>query len=528
MEKVRKNFIIVGPFAILLCVLIWKFDLFATGGNVYKQIERYMEVLKLVDKLYVEEVDSEKLVNGAINGMLQELDPHTVFISKERFAEISEQFEGEFEGIGVEFVVNNKVPTIVTAITGSPSDRLGLRPGDKIIEIEGVSTYGITDQGVRAKLLGPKGTQVTITVQRPGLKEPFEVLITRDKIPIFSVTTSFMIDDETGFIKVGRFAKTTESEFEAALQKLETQNMKQLILDLRGNSGGYLDQAVGMADKFLDDGKRIVYTRGRIPNANDDYYATEAMHTKIPLIVLIDHGSASASEIVAGAIQDWDRGLIVGVTSFGKGLVQQQVPLKDGGALRVTTARYYTPSGRLIQRSYKDGIQEYMTQGWDDDDPNAHEDSAGVKPVFSTSNGRKVYGGGGISPDIVIKPFRPTATTVHLIQEQIFLQYGSEYATQHPALKRNFNRYKTSFEVGENMVSSLTQLAKSKNVRIDESEIARDLSFIRRRIKSQVARHLWGADEFYQIEFSEDSQVQHALEQISQAAKIAGLSIEDM
>ncbi|MFQ6113180.1 MAG: S41 family peptidase, partial [bacterium] len=446
MRKFTRSVLGISMIAFLLLVLAIKFNLSATTGNIYDQIQRFMEVIQAVKKLYVEEVDSQTLVDGAITGMLEQLDPHSVYIPADRMKEVSEQFEGEFEGIGIEFIVHNKIPTIVAPIADSPSERLGLRPGDRIIKIEGASTYGITEQGVRDKLLGPKGTKVTITVQRPGLEQPFDVTITRDRIPIYSVTTYFMIDEKTGYIRVGRFAKTTNAEFEKSLRELESMGMKRLILDLRGNSGGFLEQAVEMADAFIDGGKRIVYTRGRISSANEDYYSTtEATHAKYPLIVLINHGSASASEIVAGAIQDWDRGLIVGVTSFGKGLVQHQIILKDGSAIRVTIARYYTPSGRLIQRSYENGLPDYIAEGYDEMDPNAIRDSTQNKPVFTTSTGRKVYGGGGITPDIAVKSERLTMTTVRLIRNQLFFEYGSLYATKHRRLNRDFVAFRDNF-----------------------------------------------------------------------------------
>lgn len=527
MKNYRKNITSFSILAIFLLILGIKFNLVATGTNIYDQIQRFMQVVQVIKKFYVEDVDPEKLVTGAINGMLDELDPHSVYISAERMNEINEEFEGEFEGIGIEFIVHNKIPTVVAPIVDSPSERLGLRPGDQIIKIEGVSTYGITEQEVMKKLRGPKGTQVTITIQRASLEEPFDVTITRDKIPIYSVTTYFMIDERTGYIKVGRFAKTTNDEFEKALQKLESRGMKRLILDLRRNTGGFLEQAVEMADKFLQGGKRIVYTRGRIPSSNEDYYSTtEATHPKFPLIVLIDHGSASASEIVAGAIQDWDRGLIVGETSFGKGLVQHQIALKDGSAIRITVARYYTPSGRLIQRSYKNGLTEYIVQGYDDVDPNAITDSTSNKQVFTTSTGRKVFGGGGITPDITIKSLHTTMTTIKLVRNQLFFEYGSKYATQHKELSRDFIAFRDQFVVDNQMVAEFKKLAVSQKIEIDEEQFQKDIEFIKRRIKSQIARHLWSTSHYYQIEVSEDRQVQEAMKLFSQAAKIAGLKLD--
>ncbi len=528
MANPRRKWPAIALTLTALIVLSVRFDLLAIGSNLYQELERFMEVLRLLDKVYVEEIEPKKLIDGAIRGSLEELDPHTVYIPRERIQEINERFEGEFEGIGIEFVVHDKWPTVISAIPGSPSEQLGLRPGDRIVAIEGVSTYGITDEEVRKRLLGPKGTSVTIQIQRPGVEEPFDVTITRATIPIRSVIVAFMLDDQTGFIKVGRFAKTTNEEFEAALRQLEAAGMRRLILDLRGNSGGFLEQAVEMADKFLEGGKRIVYTRGRIPNANEDYYSTtEATHPKVPLVVLIDHGTASASEIVAGAMQDWDRALIVGQTSFGKGLVQQQIPLRDGSALRVTTARYYTPSGRLIQRSYERGVHEYLVEGWDDEDPNARPADLPDRPVYTTSSGRKVYGGGGISPDVVIRPRRISETTIRLIQGQLFLEYGSRFAMRHRELASDFTAFRDRFEVTEAMVSELLNLARAKSAQVDDAEVRADWPFIKRRIKSQIARHLWGADQYYQIEVLEDEQVQQARTLISEAAKIAGLELEE-
>jgi carboxyl-terminal processing protease len=523
----RTGLLIISIAALLLVILAWQFDVGAKSENVYEQIQRFMEVMQTVKRLYVEDVDAAKMVDGAINGMLEELDPHSVYISKENLAEINEQFEGEFEGIGVEFIIHNKLPTVVSPIADTPSERLGIRPGDRITRIEGVSTYGFGEDQVREKLLGRKGTKVSIEISRPGFDEPFSVTITRDKIPVYSVTAAFMLGDQTGLIKVGRFARTTNEEFEKALTDLRAKNIKHLILDLRGNTGGYLDQAVEMVDHFLGDGKRVVYTRGRIPNSSEDYFATAAGdYERIPLVVLIDHGSASASEIVAGAIQDWDRGLVVGVTSFGKGLVQQQIPLKDGSAVRVTIARYYTPSGRLIQRPYEGGIGEYVSEGLDDIDPNAESDSLTERPAFMTSGGRTVYGGGGISPDVVVKAETISRTSVKLIQQQVFFEYGSTYATQHRELQHNFAAFREGFQVDAKMVADVVKLARARGVEVIDEHLSKDMPFIKHRIKSQIARNMWGAREYYQIEALSDAQVSEAKRLFEKAAKIAGLKIE--
>lgn len=524
MNKPKARHLRFAVAAILVVALAIKLDLFATVGGTYEQIQRFMEVLQAVDKLYVEEVDRDTLIDGAIDGLLEELDPHSVYIPRDRMAEITEQFEGEFEGIGIEFIVQDKFPLVISPIADSPSERAGLRPGDRIVKIEDASTYGITDRGVREKLLGPKGSKVKIAVQRLGLDDPFEVTLVRDRIPVYSVTTAFMLEKSTGYVRVGRFAKTTNEEVGAALTDLGAQGMKRLILDLRSNSGGYLDQAVEMVDQFLEDGKRVVYTRGRIPSANDDYYATsETAYPNLPVIVLINHGSASASEIVAGAMQDWDRALIVGQTSFGKGLVQHQVGLKDGAAVRITVARYYTPSGRLIQRPYQDGLSEYLAEGYDDNDPNAEADSVVSKPVFTTNSGRKVYGGGGITPDISIKSPSLSASTVRLIQGRVFFQYAANYTSQHPQLADDFDAFKHRVRFDAPILDELFEFAASHAIEVNRDDLKKDVAFIKRRLKSQVARHFWGSSAYHQVEALGDVQVAEAFKYFDRAARMAAM-----
>jgi carboxyl-terminal processing protease len=527
MKPDRRSFLVISTTMLLFLILAWRFDAQTKTGNIYEQSQRFIEVMRAVKEFYVEDLDTGEMVEGAINGMLERLDPHSVFIPKEKVQEINEQFEGEFEGIGVEFVINNKLPTIISPIAGSPSEKVGLRAGDRIVRIEGVSTYGFTEEQVREKLLGRKGAKVTIEILRPGLEEPVTVTITRDKIPVYSVLAAFMLDARTGLIKVGRFARTTNDEFQKALLDLKAKGMKRLIIDLRGNAGGYLEQAVEMVDHFLGDEKRIVYTRGRTPNSSEDYFATAAGdYEQLPLVVLIDHGSASAAEIVAGAIQDWDRGLVVGQTSFGKGLVQQQIPLKDGSALRVTIARYYTPSGRMIQRSYEYGLETYFAEGLDDRDPNAEADSASGRPVFLTSGGRKVYGGGGISPDVIVKPETISLTAIRLLQQQVFFEYGTTYAAQHRGLASDFQAFRNRFQVDEQMVNDFIGLARRRGIEMNDQHIAQDSGFIKRRIKSELARNLWSTREFYQIEALGDQQVVEARKLFERAAKIAGLKLE--
>ncbi len=492
------------------------------GGNVYQQLARFAEVLTDISRLYVEDVDEEKLVTEAINGMLEALDPHSVYIPEKQLRDVNERFEGHFEGIGIEFVIQNKYPTVVSPIPDSPSDRLGLRPGDKIIEIEGVSTYGITEDEVMKKLRGPRGTTVNITVERLGVDEPLHFAITRDRISIYSILASFMIDQQTGYIKLNRFSRTTEDELIKALEKLKRKGMKRLILDLRFNSGGFLDQAVAVANKFIPAGKKIVYTRGRIQQANEDFYATEDPYKiDIPLVILINHGSASASEIVAGAVQDWDRGLIVGERSFGKGLVQNQVPLKDGSAIRITIARYYTPSGRLIQRPYNNGRKEYYEEAWQDPDTLALPDS--THPRFYTAGGRVVYGGGGIYPDVVVRSEKITGFSVNLIRKRLFFEFASLYAARHPELRKDPETFIKTFETTPALLESFKSFIRSKEVEFSAEAWKKDLAFIKTRIKSEIARSLWNSEKYYEVEVREDKQVLAALKNFKRAAELAAL-----
>jgi carboxyl-terminal processing protease len=369
MRKTNSLIILVGAILILSFVgsrikqrLGSPFD----GKNESQNLEKFNEIVSYVSTFYVDDVQWDKAMMGAIDGLLSELDPHSVYISSQEAKLNEENFQGQYQGIGIHFDVIDGYLTVITPIPGSPSDELGLLPGDKIISINGVSSIGISSNEVPKKLKGPKGTSVDITVMREGVDEPIEFTIIRDDIPIYTINTSFLSSDSTGYISLGRFAKITEEEFDTALEELSSQGMKRLILDLRWNAGGYLDQAVKLASRFIDGHQKVVYTEGRLSEFDEEFFTDTFSKHKvydIPLILLINNASASASEIVAGAIQDYDRGLIVGTTSFGKGLVQREFPLNDDSRLRLTISKYYTPSGRLIQRPYegKELDQYYST-----------------------------------------------------------------------------------------------------------------------------------------------------------------------
>uniref|UniRef100_A0A7V2ZJW5 S41 family peptidase n=1 Tax=Ignavibacterium album TaxID=591197 RepID=A0A7V2ZJW5_9BACT len=508
-----------------------------SGDNLRESIRKFNDVLTYTEKYYIEEVDTQKLVEAALNGMFNQLDPHSVYIPAKEFTAVEESFRGDFEGIGIEFQIVNDTLTVVSPITGGPSEQLGILPGDRIIKIDGNPVIGITNDEVRQKLRGKAGTKVNVTIHRPGLSKLLDYTIVRDKIPIYSVDAHFMIDDKTGYVSVSRFSETTFDELYNALQDLNSKGMKQLLLDLRGNPGGYLNQAVQIADLFIDGKKKIVYTSGRRSEFNEEYYASETYpYEKIPLVVLINRGSASASEIVSGAIQDWDRGLVVGETSFGKGLVQRQFQLFDNSAIRLTISEYFTPSGRLIQRDYKSkkDKKDYYSEITDRDESEgeniehtAEKDSS--KPTFKTLiKKRTVFGGGGITPDYIVKSETLTEYTQNLLKENLFYSYILNYLDNNAKeIKNKFgndlNKFRKGFSISNEMMDSFISYAKSKKVEFNKDDFEKDKDYIAARLKAQIARNFWKNDGWYSVLLEGDSQFNKALKLFNEAKDLANL-----
>lgn len=514
----QKNKIIIITIIVLVAGVFigMKIQNAISDDKVTEQVKKYGEVLSLVSQYYVDTIDTQKLTETAITSLLTELDPHSVYINQEQLKRVNEDFQGSFEGIGVEFDIINDTLTIVSPISGGPSEKLGILAGDRIVKIDGVSCIKIPREEVPKKLRGKKGTKVTVTILRGGSPVPLEFEITRDKIPLYSVDASFMYDNEIGYIKVSRFASTTFDEFLQALLKLRSKGMKKLVLDLRGNPGGFLEQAFKMASEFIPGGKKIVYTQGRMPMFNEVYNSSGGKYTDVPLVVLVNAGSASASEIVAGAIQDWDRGIIVGENTFGKGLVQRQFDLSDGSAVRVTTSRYYTPSGRLIQRPYIHGKYENDEEGYNPDI------SDSTRPLYKTNGGRDVYGGGGITPDLIVKLDTLTGYTVQLRRLNLIYEYTENYMkSSRSAIENKYKDYMDfvrNFEVTDNMLESLSELAASRNVALDNVAFERDRRFIIVLIKSQIARDIWGNDGSYAVFMFDDEQFLKAISAFDEAA----------
>lgn len=511
-----------------------------SGDNIYEQLSKFKDVLSLTEKYYVEDVDTQKLTESAITGLLNELDPHSVYIKPQQMQRVTEDFQGRFEGIGVEFSIVNDTITVVQPIGGGPSASLGIMSNDKIVKIDGKSSIGFNNEQVMKGLKGPKGTKVSVSIVRAGVKELLEFEIVRDVIPLYSVDVSTMLNDKVGYINVTRFAETTNKEMVAALQKLKLQGMKQLVLDLRVNPGGYLDQAVKMSDLFLEadakgNPRKVVYTQSRRTEFNEEYFAyTNSEYEKMPLIILLSNGSASASEIVSGAIQDWDRGLIVGETSFGKGLVQKQFPLSDGSALRLTISRYYTPSGRLIQRSYehKDKYQEEaFTRNEEEGDNIEHKESAtdSARPKFKTAKGRVILGGGGITPDFIVKPGNLTKYSVQLSRRNMFYEFIAGYLTRNGEQIKNkyrsdFQSFSKNFVIDDALMNEFLAFIKEKKIDFVEDDFKKDKDYIQARLKAYIARNYWSNEGWYSVSLGIDTQVKKAILLFPEAEKIARLN----
>ena len=513
-----------------------------SGDDIYTQLNKFKDILILTEKNYIEEVETKELTEAAITGLLDKLDPHSVYIAPKNFERVTEEFRGKYEGIGISFRILNDTITVLEPIGGGPSARLGILSNDRIVRINEESAIGFKETDVQKNLRGPKGTRVRVTIVRPGVKEQLVFEITRDEISLASLDASFMVTDEIGYIHSTKFNEQTFNEMSKTLESLKQQGMKKLILDLRWNPGGYLDQAVKVADLFLDGGtkndpKKIVYTKARRSEFDETFFARSGdPYESLPIIVLISNFSASASEIVAGAIQDWDRGLIVGETSFGKGLVQRQWPLSDGSALRLTIARYFTPSGRLIQREYEGkNRSDYQREAYEREEEegsnldHTKEEGDTTRPMFRTEGGRIVYGGGGITPDYVVKDNTLTGTTADIRRRDLFVAYISKFLSG-PGLKvkseygDDSEKFSKSYQVPESVMNEFTAFVKAEGVKLDDAELQKDEKFVKTMLKASIAHSLWGSDARFFILLETDKQFQRALSLFPEAEKIARLN----
>lgn len=507
-----------------------------SGDNVYEQVRKFSEVLNMAARNYVDEVDTQKLTEAAIRGMLDELDPHSVYITAKDMVKVEEDFKGSFEGIGVEFDMVSDTITIVSPIVGGPSEALGIMAGDKIVRINDTTAIGLKRDAVPKKLRGQKGTIVKVHIRRSGEKELLVFDIVRDKIPLNSVDSYFMIDGtDIGYVTANRFSATTYDEIMNATRELRAKGMKKLLLDLRNNPGGYLDQAFRIADEIVPSGQKLVYTKGRRPEFDEDFVSTPGgTLEEIPLVVLINGGSASASEIVSGAVQDLDRGLVVGETSFGKGLVQRQYPLGDGSAYRLTISKYYTPSGRLIQRPYDDKSKYYGGEGrveGDEGENITHEadskdSTAKNRPAYKTLSGRTVYGGGGIMPDYIVKSDTIAMLSRKLRSKNLFWSTADDIMRNRgkelrQSYQTDFAAFLRGFKITEAEIERLKVLAKEKDIEWVAADYEKDEDYIRTVIKAYVGRMMFNNAGFTAVMLGMDNQAKKAMTLFTEAAKIS-------
>ncbi len=522
------------------------FILIASANMVQAQEEvqdnqlKFGRMLRLLDGYYVDTVNVNKLTEDAIVKVLSELDPHSVYISPEEVAKMNEPLEGNFEGIGISFNIFKDTLLVSTTIQGGPSEKVGLLAGDRIIEVDGknIASIGLKNSDVFELLRGKKGTTVQLKVLRKSADELLDFTIVRDKIPIYSLDASYMLDKTTGYIKLNKFAATTTDEFTEAMEELKKEHIKNLILDLRGNGGGYLKTAIDISDQFLGNDKLVVFTNGR-NDPKREYKATaRGTFEKGNVIVLVDEYSASASEIVSGAIQDWDRGLIVGRRSFGKGLVQKPFFLTDGSMIRLTTAHYYTPSGRCIQKPYDEGLKAYrqdflnrMSHGeLFNADSITVSDSLAYKTLV---NKRLVYGGGGIIPDI----FVPMDTSSNyryynqlkrnFVVNNYVLNYVDKNRSELIAKYADFGDYNKNFEVNSAMIDTVVANGEKEGIEKDTESLAYTENSIKRDIKALIARDIFSRNDFYKIVLEDDDVIKKALEIIANQKKYDNLLVSD-
>jgi len=489
---------------------------------------KFGRTLNLIDAFYVDSTNIDQLTEKAIVEVLKSLDPHSTYISAKDVKDMNEPLNGNFDGIGVQFNLLRDSIIIVEPIAGGPSEKVGIKAGDRIITIDKEKVTGIkmTTSGVRSRLMGPKGTKVALTVYRKGVKDILDFAIIRDKIPIYSVDASYMLNKETGYIKLNKFAATTEKEFSDAVSNLKKSNMKNIVLDLRGNGGGYMLAATQLAEKFFTDQKLLVYLEGRKTPKQEFKSSGNGNLATSRLVVLTDEGSASASEIFAGAMQDWDRGVIMGRRTFGKGLVQNGFYLTDGSMIRLTIARYYTPTGRSIQRPYNEGYDKYMENFYkrftDGELMSADSIRLADSLKFTTLvNKRTVYGGGGIMPDVFVSADTSYISQyfTKLNQKNVLgtfaLEYFDKNRTRLTSMYKSFADFTNKFSFSDDDIKSFIAKGEADGVKFNEEQFKKSKSEMLLILKGYIASNIWQTSELYQIVNQGDKVIDEALKLIS-------------
>lgn len=486
---------------------------------------KFEEVLSYVNAYYVDSVDLENLYGEAISAMLQTLDPHSTYADAQENKAMTEELDGAFEGVGIQFSIMNDTVMVIATISGGPSEKVGIRAGDRIVAVNDTSIAGIGIENERViKLLrGPKNSSVKMGIMRQGFSQVYDYQVVRDVIPTYTVDVAYMIDQRTGYIKINQFGRTTGDEFAAAITKLKQRGMTKMILDLRGNPGGYLDAGIRVCDELLPNGELIVYTEGRTVPTDKIYASSYGNFESGELVVLIDDFSASASEIVAGAVQDNDRGTIIGRRSFGKGLVQRQINLADNSSIRLTVSRYHTPSGRCIQKKYDDGLNSYNEELFNryvNGEMNSADSVKFDKSMeYKTKKGRTVYGGGGIMPDIFV-PLDDENDDLdgfyQVFNSGVIYPFAFDFSTKNQTqLKRKYptvQSFINHFEIDNSLIDSMLQEYEKKNNNALPNLSERSKQHLKVWLKAFIGRNLFQDDGFYSITNTIDKTVQKALE----------------
>lgn len=510
--------------------IILPFWLQAQGISPAEQ-RKLNHVLMAVSNLYVDSIDDKKVIEDAIVSILEELDPHSAYIPKEEVERVREPLQGSFNGIGVQFQMLEDTLFVVQTIAGCPAEKVGILPGDRMIYIEDTLIAGVkmktTD--IMKRLRGPRGSEVNVRMLRRNERELLSFKIIRDKIPVNTVDASYLINDSIGYIKINSFGATTVQEYRSAFDSLGTQGMRHLILDLQGNGGGYLGAAIELADQFLREGQLIVYTEGLHQHRQEALATRYGNYEHGQLAVLVDEYSASASEIVSGAIQDWDRGIIIGRRTFGKGLVQRELELLDGSLMRLTTARYYTPTGRCIQKPYKDGVKKYEEELMNryKHGELMYADSIHFPDSLRYSTllkGRTVYGGGGIMPDIFIPLDTTRYTDYHRrlvargVMNKTIVQYIEQNRNKLKSLYPTFDAYEARYNTPDTFIVALVNAGEKESIKQDKKQLETSKALIRLQAKALIARDLWGTNAYYRIMNTENESLKKAVEAFKQPA----------
>jgi len=510
-------------------------------GDVQQDQLKFGRLLRLLDGYYVDSVNVDELTEKAIIHVLSELDPHSVYISKEEVEKMNEPLKGNFEGIGISFNILKDTLLVLSTIPDGPSEKVGVRAGDRIVEVDekNIAGIGLKNSDVYDLLRGDRGTKVDIKVLRRNVTDFLDFNIIRDKIPINSLDASYMLDESTGYIKLNKFSATTTDEFTDAIKELGKDNLKNLVLDLRGNGGGYLKTAIEIADQFLKNNELIVYTSGLHESKREYSASINGEFEKGNLVVLVDENSASASEIVSGAVQDWDRGIIIGRRSFGKGLVQKPYFLTDGSMVRLTTAHYYTPSGRCIQKPYNEGICDYRKDFQNrlehgelyTADSIVFADSLKYKTLL---NGRDVFGGGGIMPDI----FVPMDTSSHyryinrLRRNSVIYNFTLDYMDNHrEEIKKkypNFEKFEKEYEISDDLIADVVANGEKEGIEKDEESLSFTKDDMKTEMKAIIARDLYSRNAFYKIYYRNDEAILEALKVIKNQKEYNNLLVSNV